>query len=224
MSMVKRFAALVVGMIAIAGIAAPAYGLSVKEARERAAREAKMSGPLGDQALTDKKYDEAIGHYTKVIDAKACGDNCGNYHYRRGLAYQGKQDCTNALVDFAKAAETLKTNGELYFNTSLCHSQMNQPDLALADLDMAIKVNPDSSIYRVGRCIILFNKQNYAGALPDCEFTLGSAPDDQKMLYATAVSAEMTGDKAKAAKYYRHLLTLDKGNKQAADGLARVGG
>jgi Flp pilus assembly protein TadD len=70
----------------------------------------------------------------------------------------------------------------------------------------------------------LFNKHNFAGALPDCEMTLTSAPDDPKMLYATAMSAEQTGDKAKAARYYKHMLDLDHGNAQASDGLKRVGG
>jgi tetratricopeptide (TPR) repeat protein len=104
------------------------------------------------------------------------------------------------------------------------YTALNQPDVALADLNSAIKVNPDSMIYRVGRCVILFNKQDFAGALPDCEITLTAAPDDPKMLYATAMSAEQTGDKAKAAKYYKHLLDLDHGNSQASEGLKRVGG
>ena len=70
----------------------------------------------------------------------------------------------------------------------------------------------------------LFNKHDYAGSLPDCEQALGPAPDDQIMLVAAATAAEQIGDKAKAAKYYKHLLELDKNNQQAKDGLSRVGG
>ena len=44
------------------------------------------------------------------------------------------------------------------------------------------------------------------------------------MLYAAAMSAEQTGDKAKAAKFYKHLHDLNPGDARAADGLKRVGG
>jgi len=221
MSTVKRIAALLVGIMAVT---APAFGFGIDDARARASERLKLEGGLGDEALDAQKYDEAIEHYSNVIAGKACGGDCGKYYFKRGLAYQGKEDCVRAVADYEKAGETLTDNGELYFHESLCHSALNQPDVALADLNKAINVNPDSMIYRVGRCIALFNKQNFAGALPDCEATLTSAPDDQKMLYAAAMSAEQTGDKAKAAKYYKHLLDLDHANAQASDGLKRVGG
>ncbi len=222
--MVKRLAALIVGMVAVAGIVAPAYALGINEARAKREKEAQMEGRYGDDALSAKDWDKAIEHYTKLLDAKACGSDCGKYYFRRGLAWQGKQDCQHAIADYEEAQKTVTDNGELYFNTSLCYNQMNQPDLALAQLDKAIKVNPESNIYRVGRCIALFNKHDFAGALPDCEYTLGSAPDDQKMLYAAAMSAEQTGDKPKAAKFYKHLLELDPANQDAKNGLARTGG
>ncbi len=226
MSTVKRLAALLVGIIAVTSVTsvrAPVYAMGIEDARARDAQRVKLEGGLGDEALDVKKYAEAIEHYTKAINANACGGDCGKYYFKRGLAYQGMEKCAEAVADYEKAGETLTDNGELYFNESLCHSALNKSDLALADLNKAIRVNPDSMIYHVGRCIALFNKQDFAGALPDCEVTLTSAPDDQKMLYAAAMSAEQTGDKAKAAKFYKHLLDLDHGNTQASDGLRRVG-
>lgn len=222
--MVKHLAALMLGVVAVVAVAAPANALSIQERRQELKDRARAEGRLGDEALSEKNFDSAIDHYTKFLDAKVCGEQCGIYYYKRGLAWQGKQDCGKALADYEEAMKTLTDNGELYFNSSLCYTQVNQPDKALAALDQAIKINPESNIYRVGRCITLFNKKEFAKALPDCEFTLGSAPDDKNMLYATAVSAEQTGDKAKAAKYYGHLLKLDPGNQQAKDGLARTGG
>ena len=220
----KRFAALLVGIVAITAVTAPAYALGLGDARERAAERARLESGLGDDALSAKKYDEAIEHYTTAIQANACGGDCGKIYFKRGLAYQGKEDCVKALADYEKAGETLTENGELYYNEWVCQTKLNQLDPALVSLNKAIKVNPDSTIYRDARCIILFNKKDFAGALPDCEMTLGSAPDDPQMLYATAMSAEQTGDKAKAAKYYQHLLDLDHNNTQASDGLKRVGG
>lgn len=203
-----------------------ASAMGIDEARERKAERARAEQRYGDEALNAKEYANAIDHYTKALDGKACSDDLceANIYFRRGIAYQATGNCEKAITDFDKAAETIKDNGELYFDESLCHDKLGQPDLALADLNKAININPQSNIYRVGRCIALFNKHDFAGALPDCEMTLTSAPDDQKMLFAAAFSAEQTGDKAKAAKNYRHLLELDPGNVQAKDGLKRVGG
>jgi len=44
------------------------------------------------------------------------------------------------------------------------------------------------------------------------------------MLYAAAMSAEQTGDKAKAAKFYKHLHELNPGDARATEGLQRTGG
>jgi len=118
--MSKRLVALFIGAIAIAGVAAPAFGLGIDETRHNRERQAMREGSLGDEALTAKKYDEAIDHYTKVLDAKACGDDCGKYYFRRGLACEAKLDCVKAVADYEKGQETLKDNGELYFNESLC--------------------------------------------------------------------------------------------------------
>ena len=222
--MLKYLAAIFAGIVALMALTEPTQAIGFEDARARRAEQAKQEAGRGDEAFGAKNWDEAIEHYTKALDANACGGDCGTYYFRRGVAWLQKEDCGKALADFQKAEETLRDNGELYFNQSRCHSAANQPDLALADLDKALKVNPDSSIYHVGRCIALFNKHDFVAALPDCEFTLQSAPDDQKMLFATAMSAEQTGDKPKAARYYKHLLDLDKGNQQAADGLKRVGG
>jgi tetratricopeptide (TPR) repeat protein len=222
--MVKRLAAVFAAIVALTVLAAPAYALGIQENKNERAAQAKREGGLGDEALNEKDWDKAIDHYTKYLDAKACGDQCGMYYYKRGLAYQQKQDCEHAIADYVEAEKTVTDNGELYWNASLCFSQAKQDDKALEQLNLAIKVNPESNNYRVGRCIILFNKHDFANALPDCEYTLGSAPDDQGMLYATAVSAEQTGDKAKAAKYYKHLHDLNPGDQRATDGLKRVGG
>jgi tetratricopeptide (TPR) repeat protein len=221
--MVKRLAAVFAGLVAFTVLASSAYALGIDENRNARAAQAKREGGLGDEALNAKDYDNAIAHYTKFLDAKACGDDCGKYYFRRGLAFQAKQDCEHALADYIEAEKTLTDNGELYWNASLCYSQQKQDDKALEQISLAIKVNPESSIYHVGRCIALFNKHDFAGALPDCEYTLGSAPDDQSMLYAAAMSAEQTGDKAKAAKYYKHLHDLNPGDQRATDGLKRVG-
>lgn len=219
--MPKWFASFLLAIVGMA-VTATMSAASIDEIRQRRAERATVEAQRGDEFLGKKEWDKAIEHYTNAISG--CDKDCGKYLFRRGVAWQAKEDCAKALEDYQKAEETLKDNGELYYNQYLCFTKTNKTPEALAALDRSIVVNPNATTYHYARCIIRFNQQNYAGALPDCEQTLGPAPDDQTMLLATATSAEQTGDKAKAAKYYRHLLELDKNSQQAKDGLARVGG
>lgn len=197
--------------------------IGARHARQQG--EAAAAIALGDKALRDKNFDRAIELYSQAITSAGLqGPDLGKAYFVRGVAYQAKKDCVNAVADYDKAAETLTTNADLYFNRSVCEAELKQPDKSLSDLDKAIKVNPDSALYHSARCVALFNKPDFAGALPDCEAGLRSTPDDKNLLLAVSQSAERTGDKAKAAAAYRHLLQLDPGNKVAADGLKRVGG
>ena len=100
---------------------------------------------------------------------------------------------------------------------------MNQEDRALADFGLAIEADPEAPAYRKSRCILLFNRMNYAAALPDCEKALAAAPNDKNLMLATSQAAEQTGNRARAAELYRRLLAAEPGNAVAAEGLKRVG-
>jgi Tfp pilus assembly protein PilF len=79
-------------------------------------------------------------------------------------------------------------------------------------------------MYRSARCKLLFNKRDFAGALPDCEKALAVTASDKDLMIATAQAAEQTGNRARAAEVYRKLLASDPGNTIATEGLKRTGG
>ncbi|MEQ1865509.1 MAG: tetratricopeptide repeat protein, partial [Micropepsaceae bacterium] len=79
-------------------------------------------------------------------------------------------------------------------------------------------------LYRSARCIMLFNRKDFAGALPDCEKALAASPDNKNLLTATSQAAEQVGNKPRAAELYRRLLALDPGNPTATEGLKRTTG
>ena len=222
--MIAKIAWFVSATLLVVALSMPAAAEGIEQRLARTKAEALEALPLAGKALNDKNYDRAIELLTKVIESKALsGEELGKVYYERGVAFQAKKDCANALTDYDHALETLTNNDKLYFNRSLCHNEAQQPDQALSDLDHAIKFNPDAVNYRVARCIQLFNKKDFAGALPDCEMALKSTPDDKTVLLATSQSAEQTGDKARAAAAYKRLLELDPGNAVASAGLKRVG-
>ena len=223
--MIARIAGLVSAILFVVATCLPVSAIEgIEQRKERAKAEALEAVPLAGKALNEKNYDRAIELLTKVIDANVLsGEELGKIYYERGVAFQAKKDCVKALADYNHALETFTTSDVLYFNRSICHNEAKQPDEALSDLDHAIKIKPDAMNYRVARCIQLFNKKDFAGALPDCEMALKSAPDDKSVLLAISQAAEQTGNKARAAVAYKHLLELDPGNAVATAGLKRVG-
>lgn len=116
------------------------------------------------------------------------------------------------------------SKGDIHFSLAACHLALDQEDIALKDLDNAVKVDPDAVTYRSVRSKLLFNKKDFAGAMPDCEKALASNGNDNDLMIATAQSAEQTGNRARAAEAYRKLLAADPGNTIATEGLKRTGG
>ena len=225
--MLKRLLAAVGVITILAALTLPSFAVEgVQERQERKRREAQAYPQQGVEALQKNDPDRAIEMFTKAIDSRAFNDQpqtLGEIYFGRGNAYRMKKDCTAALVDYNKAAETLQ-EGDLYFSMAACYIDLKQDDQALGALDKAVKIDPDAAMYRNARCIMLFNRKDFAGALPDCEKALSAAPDDKGALTAASQAAEQVGNKSRAAELYRKLLAVDPGNPIATEGLKRVAG
>ncbi len=225
--MVKRLIASL-GLLAIlVSLTAPAFGIEdIATRRARKKIEAQKYPQQASEALRNNKPDEAIELFTKAIDSRAFDDQpqtLGELYYGRGNAYRQKNDCVSAIKDYDKATETLR-EGDLYFTRAACHLELNQDDKALADFNEAIKIDPDAVIYRNARCILLFNRKNFANAVPDCEKAVAAQPNDKNLLTAASQANEQIGNRERAAQLYRQLLAADPGNQVATEGLQRVGG
>jgi|CXWL01.1.fsa_nt_gi tetratricopeptide (TPR) repeat protein len=226
--MLKRILAalgIVTVIATLATSAIPAF--AIEQPSERRARlkiEAQKLPNEANEAMKAKDFDKAITLFTKAIESRAFDNQpqaLGDIYFGRGLAYRQKQDCNAAITDFNKALETIN-KGDIHFSLAACHLTLNQEDLALKDLDNAVKADPDAIMYRSARCKLLFNKKDFAGAVPDCEKALAATPNDKDLLVAAAQSAEQTGNRQRAADLYRQLLAADPGNAIATQGLARV--
>lgn len=223
--MVKRLFAFLGLVIMTAALTMPALaveGVSERQARKRA--EAQKYPQMATEAMEKGNVDEAIEYFTKAIDSRAFKDQpstMGELYFGRGNAWRKKGDCPKAIEDYTKAVETLP-EGDIYFSRAACYLELKQDDLALADLDSAIKLDPDAPLYRGARCILLFNKKDFTGCLPDCEKALAAQPNDKNLLTATSLANEQVGNKPRAAELFRRLLTVDPGSTIASEGLART--
>ncbi len=225
--MLTRFLTALIAVVLVSTAVMPAYSVEDPASRRaRLQREAQGLPNEALEALNRQDADTAIKLYTKAIDSGAFRsqpETLGQLYFGRGLAYRLKKECNNAIPDFDKAAELIN-KGDVFFSRAACHLEMNQEDKALADFDLAIKADAEAPAYRKARCILLFNKKDFANAMPDCEKALAAAPDDKNLLLATSQAAEQTGNRARAAELYRKLLAVDPGNPVATEGLKRVGG
>lgn len=225
--MLKRLLVVLGLLTVVVSVAAPSFaveGVAERQSRKRA--EAQKYPNEAQEAMQAKNYDRAIELFTKAIDSKAFNDQgeaLGKLYFGRGTAHQAKKDCVAAIADFDKAEETLD-DGDLFYARGACYLELKQDDKALADFDKAVKADPDAPMYRNARCIMLFNRKDFAGALPDCEKALAASPDNKNLLTATSQAAEQVGNKPRAAELYRRLLALDPGNPTATEGLKRTTG
>lgn len=225
--MLKRILVLLALLVVVDTVTMPAFAVEgVAERRARKKIEAQKYPNQANEALQAKEFDRAIELFTKAIDSGAFDDQpdtLGAIYFGRGNAYRQKGDCQAAIADYTKAA-TLTEKGDIYFSRAACHLEMKQDDLALADLDSAVKLDPSAPAYRSARCILLFNRKDFAGALPDCEKALAAEPNNKNLLLAASQAAEQAGNRARAAELYARLLALDPGNPVATEGLARTRG
>lgn len=224
--MLKRSLAGLGMMAVVVGFAITAFAADLPSERRAKKKLEMQKVPFqAEEAIAKKEYDRAIELFTKAIDSRAFTDEpqtMGRLYFGRGSAHHYKGDCNAAIPDYTKATEFVK-KGTYYYSLASCHLSLQQDDLALADLDAAIKIDPDAANFRSARCKLLFNKKDFAGAIPDCDKALAGSPQDKDLMIATAQSAEQTGNRQRAADVYRQLLALDPGNTVATEGLARLG-
>jgi tetratricopeptide (TPR) repeat protein len=225
--MIKRILAAFGALAVIAALTIPAFAIgTASDRQEQKRREAEQLPYLAQQALVDKKYDDAIEMFTKAIDSRAFNKQphtLGQLYYGRGSAYHAKDDCDSAIKDYVKATEYLE-KGDIHYALAICYVKLNQEDAAMAALDKAVQIDPEAVNYRSARCKFLFNRKKFAEALPDCDKALAKLTTDKDLMVATAQSAEQVGNRGRAAEVYKQLLALDPGNTIATEGLKRVGG
>jgi tetratricopeptide (TPR) repeat protein len=221
--MIMRALAALLALTLVTTFALPVLSAeSTKDRRDRLTREALKMPSQAEAALKEKDYDKAIDLYTKALESGAFDTaNEGKILFNRGRAQHAKGDCNAAIADYNKSLEIAKV-GDVYFSRAICELDLKQPDLALASLDEAIRIDAESAVYRNARCKVLFNKKEFAKALPDCEKALLTQTTDKDLMVATAQSAEQTGNKKRAAEVYAQLLAADPANTIAADGLKRT--
>jgi len=114
-----------------------------------------------------KKYDEAIELYTKIINVDG---KRADAIEMRGLAYNNLSEYKKALADYNMAIKLVPDNAIYYYNRGYFYYQLGMQDNAVEDYSRAIpyaaKILSGATLY-ISRSNIKYYKHDVDGALDD---------------------------------------------------------
>jgi tetratricopeptide (TPR) repeat protein len=99
---------------------------------------------------------------------------------RQGAALAARRDFPAAIADFTKAIELEPNEGRHYHDRAMARLASRQPVLAMADLDEALKRNPDDVQALMTRGELLVNRDE-ARAQADFEAAIRLAPENRNL-------------------------------------------
>ena len=100
----------------------------------------------GEKYSEEGNYDEAISDFTEVIKLEP---NNHMAYDRRGSLYMNKKEFDLAIADFTEAIRLDDPpTGHYYFDRALAYKSKGNKVLAISDLEMAVKLDPQEKKYR----------------------------------------------------------------------------
>ena len=119
-------------------------------------------------------YFGAVADYSITLNLNS---NLSDAYYSRANVQQYLGNYTNAMSDFSLAIKTKTNNVWAYANrAALGLALSGRSDLALADMEQAIRFDPQNPTLYCNRAGMLFRDGKYKEAIADCEKSLKLQP------------------------------------------------
>ena len=112
----------------------------------------------------------------------------------QGLLSMQREEYTEAIEWFEKAILSDSTQYLPYFNKSMAHRKLGQQQLALKDLDIAIKLNNNTQIMFFHRALIKKEHGDFDGAIQDYDFAIEIDSAYKQAIYNRAFTYKLAGD------------------------------
>ena len=135
----------------------------------------------GMAAMQAKRYEQAIGLFSKAISYKALSD----YSSSRTLANRGT--CWYKLGHYAKAAQSYSSAISIapkfagaYRDRGTAYIKMSRYSMAVADLSRAVKLDPRLIDAYYNRALAYWSLKKWLQAQKDMEHYSGLAPGDKR--------------------------------------------
>jgi tetratricopeptide (TPR) repeat protein len=128
---------------------------------------------LGDNNLSDKRYEEAISYYDKVI---RLNPKSAHAYVNRGVAKRYLLDLSGAMDDYDRAIDADRKSYHAYICRGALKSEMKNYYSAIRDLDTALLLHPDDPLCLVNRANAKKKVREYKGAIADCSEAIIADP------------------------------------------------
>ena len=143
---------------------------------------------LGNVYTKQKKYQEAVHHYTRAIAMRPITpDHVRTYNFR-GTAYSRLGRKKDAIRDFNEAIRLDRRDYRAYNNRGLLYAETGLHRRALQDFNQAVLMNPNNAELYKNRGIACASLKLYQNAFEDFEKALTLVPDDANIYYNRGVA------------------------------------
>ncbi len=154
-----------------------------------------------------------------LIDAKKGmlldNKNAGMYFRRIGSAYQGLEKFDEAIEAYNEA---IKLNTDLdegtIYNRGTCYSKMNQYELALADFNRCLELDPDWAWAFSARGNVYLQLKEYGKAIEDTTNAIRYRPNYLQAYIIRGYSHKAIGEDQKAKADFKNALALTKSSQE----------
>lgn len=107
------------------------------------------------EAHINDDFETAIKLYTKVIETgELPQENLAVVHNLRGEAWADSGNCPKAVLDFSEAIRLRPDYAHAFYFRSICYQKMGKDKQARRDIEKAVFLNPNKTLYREARAYL----------------------------------------------------------------------
>lgn len=165
-------------------------------------------------ALCDlKQFDQADSTFNKLVKCHPSFDGAWIGRARMRLE---RGDTIGAREDINRTLKCNPNNANAYvMRANLSMLSDEKPDSALADMDMAIKLQPQVAGFFINRAWLRYKADDYYGSMADYDYALRLEPNNTVALFNRAVLRSEVHDLNKAIDDLSQVLRLEPDNNKA---------
>lgn len=153
---------------------------------------------LGNTYRSRRDYQTALETYERVLQQNP---NSAEAYNARGILHSQLGDSANATKDFNKAIELKNNYAEAYLNRGRVFAANGQLDVAIADYDIALRLNPTAEAF-LSRGDVYRQKGELTEALKNYRIAIERKPDYYEAYLKLGDAYVQTRDADEALHYY----------------------
>lgn len=151
-----------------------------------------------------KEYDKAEATYEKLLSIYPKFDNA---FLGRAQLRMSEGDTINALADINKCLDLSKNISSAYvMRAEIRMKHENDYKSALADMDEAIKLEPNYAGYFINRAFMKYNLDDYFGAMADYNYAVGLDPTNVTAHFNRGLMLTEVSENNKAIEDFSYVL------------------